>query len=216
MDLLPMYGKKPYEIINYRDPATSMTTPQTLEFNLVLDFDKEVKMVKDDWFDAFYSPTEKTYHIFGKDSAVVKNEYEKAIIDMIDKVQLKRSVDYYLLYYEDGLTITADTDFCGITAGHNLFPQFIQMCVDARSLPDSSLSIIVPENYTPLAQKLRFVLSLKGREIADGKSNIHLEIPVKAGLFLNFLLERRSNPDAQLQFRDEVLTADFTIDKMIK
>ena len=41
--------------------------------------------------------------------------------------------------------------------------------------------------------------------------NVHIEIPVKVGLFLNYLKDNKTNPDAQMLFRDEVLTCDFSM-----
>ena len=40
--------------------------------------------------------------------------------------------------------------------------------------------------------------------------NIHLEIPVKVGLFLNYLNDRITNPNAEMKYRNEVLSGDFT------
>ena len=54
------------------------------------------------------------------------------------------------------------------------------------------------------------------RQIVDDVLKISIEIPVKVGLFLNYLMEKKTNPDATMQFRDEVLTCEFTVPRGLR
>ena len=73
----------------------------------------------------------------------------------------------------------------------------------------SKTSLLNFENSLPRC--LVVVIPISENDLSNNDNiNIHLEIPVKVGLFLNYLNDRITNPNTEMKYRNEVLSGDFT------
>jgi hypothetical protein len=77
-------------------------------------------------------------------------------------------------------------------------------------------SIQVPDGYTPILPGLVLSFPVGENEVVNEDVTFHIEIPVKVGMFLTLLKDRFTYPEAEMQFRDEILTCDFTIPRNLK
>ena len=162
----------------------------------------------------FGKPAKEVYNSFEKASKKVKNRYN----ELFDKYNAEVEPHNYegvtsTVYYCGGLDMIADKDFAGIPAGKNLESAIIPFSVSPKVYGLTPVPTIdVPESYIPLGKGVAIYFPLEGHELVDGEEvTFHLEIPVKVGLLLTLLRDRLTDPDAQMQYRDEVLTCDFTI-----
>lgn len=163
----------------------------------------------------FYGkPSKITYDLFDKDSKKVKKAYSKVFDNYNAEVKPHNYEGVTsTVYYCGGLDMIADKDFAGIPAGKNLESAIIPFSVSPKVYGLTPVPTIdVPESYIPLGKGVAIYFPLEGHELVDGEEvTFHLEIPVKVGLMLTLLRDRLTDPDAQMQYRDEVLTCDFTI-----
>ena len=84
----------------------------------------------------------------------------------------------------------------------------------------SSIDILsgagIPEGYAPLSRSISIRIPTEGFEIYDEPVKLQFEIPVKVGLFLHYLNNKMSDPTTTMQFRDEVLTYEFTMSGVLR
>ncbi|MBR4002089.1 MAG: hypothetical protein IKI89_06970 [Bacteroidales bacterium] len=189
--------------------------PKSLAFTLEMDLD--IKMESFSSFitsDYRYCPSDIIFKSFGNSSKLVKNEYETAYESIKNSPDwVTHSLCLSSIYYCGGMVITASKEFAGIAAGDNL------ASVAEVYNPDSYYRlpfIDVPEGYLPLSRFATILIPMGDRQIVDDVLKISIEIPVKVGLFLNYLMEKKTNPDATMQFRDEVLTCEFTVPRGLR
>ena len=50
-------------------------------------------------------------------------------------------------------------------------------------------------------------------EVEEG-TELYISIPVRVGLYLNWLNDKLAEPDSQMEYRDEVLTCTIRIDNL--
>ena len=192
----------------------------TFAFEMDLDAEKESfsDFIASDYR---YHPSQSVFSSFGKDSGMVMNGYE-TVYESITKSPnwLGGGINSTTIYYNGGLVITSTEEFAGIPAGENL-ASVAHVYLDpyaysAFSLIDLLSVVGIPDNYAPLGRLIVIRIPTDGYQLADWAAKIHIEIPVKVGLFLNYLKDKETNPAATMQFRDEVLTCDFTTSKILK
>ena len=68
-----------------------------------------------------------------------------------------------------------------------------------------------PNEYLPLGRYISVLIPLGDYQFSYENVRFHFEIPVKVGLFLHYLKDKISDPNAEMQFKDEVLTCDFSM-----
>ena len=148
---------------------------------------------------------------FGDDASSVKGAYEQIYTEYRAKFGSNPDNEFITtVYYRDGLVITADKEFAGIPAGENLasilrvFPDCLK---DYTPIP----TIDAPQGYLPLKMAIPFKWWIGDLGVVEENVHFEVEMPVKVGMMLTLLRDRLTNPDAEMQFRDEVLTAQFTI-----
>jgi len=178
-----------------------------LDFSLYLDWDYDERYI-DMWMQGYIAwfPSEAVFDSFGEDKDIVKNCYYSVYSRL--SAQMDRTTT---VFYKEGVSITANKEFCGVPVGENLFPTVAQMRFNSENyklseecIPDGyktfcswSFDITIPKNnYKVLSESVRF----------------HVEIPVKVGMYLHYLLDKEKKPEAQMQFREEVLIGNFVSD----
>lgn len=155
-----------------------------------------------------YFPSANVFNSFGPDSKQVYNDFY-AIFDN----QVKPYSSTVTIYYGGNIIITSNAEVCGIAAGENLYPSVAGIkSSSSYKLPEDT----IPDGYEPLDYYFNISISAKGRNIVDGTPTFYISIPVKVGMYLSYLNEKRTNPEAKMQYRDEVLTGAVSIDKNIQ
>lgn len=188
----------------------------TFGFDMLLDVERESIQNGKDYR---YLPTEIVYSAFGKDSKDVRKEYEAVYKSIIRNPSKIKPLNSSSIFYDEGLVITSSEAFAGIPSGRNLasvahvFPDPI--AYNVLSVLDKS-NLGVPDRYSPLGRSIIITIPTEGFELVEKTADIHIEIPVKVGLFLTYLKDRKDNPNAVLQLRDEVLTCNFTIRQILQ
>lgn len=179
---------------------------------LYLSLDVDANHEEVDYPDCRFSPAASVYRSFGDDADYVKNTYEKEY-DRIRRLS-KGAYDYTTVYYSGrnnssgGFSLTADKTFAGRAPSEDLS--------DLATLKLGSTGISVPfapEEMESLSCGFSLNIPAGDFEVADDTVTLTLSIPVKVGLYLTWLHDSLSNPDAQMQFRDEVLEGSFRINK---
>ena len=110
------------------------------------------------------------------------------------------------------MKLTSSHDFHGIIAGDDL-SSIAYLYSDELPYDEYELPIItVPSDYQLLSPVMLVRIPLSEDDVIEDEDiTFHIELPVKVGMFLAMLNDRLTDPDAEMQFRDEVLTCDFTI-----
>ena len=175
-------------------------------------------------------PSDEIFAAFGNDADQIKTSYWEAFdnfgkcVDnsgkLIDSYRSGITSTTTVYINVNDIVITADTEFAGVPAGENLasIAHITDCSCNCGNKPISD--IIVPQNHFPLMNsgfRLWFRgADFEGYSIVRDDVNLHIEIPVKVGLFLTMLRDRLTNPEAEMQYRDEVLTCDCHITHNIK
>lgn len=162
-------------------------------------------------------PSKDVYNTFGTYSRRVKKAYN----DIFGAYYATANPNLGItstIYYCGGMIMTADKTFAGVPAGDNLAEVVIMPIPNDKYSHVSRYgftpipTIDVPEGYSIIGNNTAIYFPIDDHVLIDGEEvTFHLEIPVKVGLLLTLLRDRLTNPDAQMQYRDEVLTCDFTI-----
>lgn len=162
----------------------------------------------------FGKPAKEVYNSFEKASKKVKNRYN----ELFDKYNAEVEPHNYegvtsTVYYCGGLVMTADKEFAGVPAGENLEPVILPFSDIPKKYGLTPIPTInIPDGYSIIGKSIGIYFPIGSHELVAGEEvTFHLEIPVKVGLLLTLLRDRLIDPDAQMQYRDEVLTCDFTI-----
>lgn len=161
-------------------------------------------------------PRASIIEAFGEDAAKVKNAYQEIFNEY--RAHFGENPDNALVstvYYCGGLVITANKEFAGIPAGENLapilhvFPDYLK-----ESVPIPTID--VPENYIPLQLNNPIKFWIDGYEVVDDLVEFEVRMPVKIGMMLTLLRDRITDPYAEMQFKDEVLTGHFAIPRGLR
>lgn len=209
-----MYSFLPGECLKSSEIKKNVFSPsdyvravkEGIQLYLSLDVDANYEEV--DYPVCRFTPTASVYKSFGDDADYVKNTYEKEY----DKIrrQIKRSYDYITVYYSGEFSLTADKTFAGHAPSEDLS--------DLAYLHNGSKHISLSSSFAleemeSLSRGFSLIIPAGDFEVVDDTVTLTLSIPVKVGLYLTWLHDSLSNPDAQMQFRDEVLEGSFRIKK---
>ncbi len=176
-----------------------------------------------------YRPTDDVFQQFGVNSESLKDVYNN-VWSTIDYTQTT--------FFYDDVILTADTDFAGISKGENLAPLFMNPNADIDSYvapfsiqEDNMLCMQTfnlwvtygPENNMDdymnddavyhLVDKQAFLdfridISNKYKFVKESV-NFTLTIPVRSAQYLTWLNDKMSDENAQMTWKDEVLTCTF-------
>lgn len=130
----------------------------------------------------------------------------------------------------------ADKDFAGVKAGDNIISGYMNehdWAIAGRPEDVSGLLSFCPVKYIfnsvwdldkPFGDEFADYACVNGRvfgiyiptrdfEEIDEDVTFNLSVPVKVGLYLTWLNDKISDPEAPFPYRDETLTCTFTIHK---
>lgn len=180
---------------------------------------------------AKFIPSNAIFESFGENAPTIASNYENAWRSIINSPAGVTTV-----FYNSGIRLIADKDFAGFEKGTNiakdaltynqwwdkgkplydvlfdcLFPDF-QSAFCSGKCPVASVGETL-SNYELLMRCFSLRIRIGDFEEVDEDVTFTLEIPVKVGLYLTWLNDKISDPDAPFPYRDETLTCTFTIHK---
>ena len=151
------------------------------------------------------------------------NEYDDLYISKFHS----RDFSVRTILYNGGISLTANKEFAGFTAGENLAP--IVTCVpmydnlvqesgenpivtDARNTPSTAGEFLgIPLDYTSfMGARVEFSIPVEDYSLVNEQVTFELNIPVKVVMYLSWLNDKISDPDAPVPYSDEVLHCRFT------
>ena len=162
-----------------------------------------------------WCPNDEVFKTFGDDSKDVKESYY-SIVNSNQSIN-RYSDRWYRLttIFSDGtLSLKANKRFAEIEAGEEL--SGLAYISELRNAVQSPFPVVQPEGMNPLWRDVEIIIPLDNREIVNENVVMHIDIPVKVGMLLRTLQDRITDPEAPMQYRDEVLTCDFTIPKSLQ
>ncbi|MBQ6081293.1 MAG: hypothetical protein IJK91_02320 [Bacteroidales bacterium] len=179
---------------------------------------------------AHFEPDDEIFNTFGDNSGTVHSLYTATY-------RKTYNVGFYSsILYNTGISLVADTDFAGVKAGDNIaygymFEQDWEIAGRPEDVP--GLLSFCPVKYIfddywnlekPFGDEfsdyacfngIGFGIFIPTRDFEEVEEDVTftLSIPVKVGLYLTWLNDKISDPDAPFPYRDETLTCTFTIHK---
>lgn len=197
------------------DPGIeSIMNSATIRLSFSLDMNIETD-VSGFWNTEYrYIPGDESFSQFGSNSAKLSNEYER-VYKEIDFTSLSqgRSSAYSTVYYSGGMSLTSDRTFLDFAPGENIasLAFLVDYCpwIDKLEVP----GILHEAVGHTLGRAFTLAIPVDGYEVLDESITFNLSVPVKVGMYLTWLNERLTDPDAELHYRDETLTCNFTITK---
>lgn len=157
-----------------------------------------------------YLPTDDVFNAFVDNCPSIKELYEDAWHEVIEsRAGLCFSSS---IFYDSGISLTADKEFAGFPAGDNIASSvFFE-----GPVPANFHSIPVGDSFTYnyyLPQGFALRIPINDFDIVDEDITFNLSIPVKVGLYLTWLSNKLTDPDAPFPYREETLTCTFTVNK---
>lgn len=206
----------PYRVEKRFNAKTNKDEQIGITIALQLNLDKEYLPIAGQTDKTYgWLPTDAVFSSFGNSAQTVKNDFN-AVYGNFNKS--RPHSETVTIYYGD-VEITSNAEVCGVAPGENLYPSVFNFSsIDSASacsyqLPEDT----IPEGYFPLNPYAVFtILAKDGHEVVDGNPTFYFKIPVKVGMYLTYLNDKRTNPEAKMQYRDEVLTHTITIGKNVR
>lgn len=177
-------------------------------------------------------PGDKLYSLFGKNESSVKKAFESTFDALAQSYATSWGGSQFSLVtilYQGGISLKADRTFAGYSAGEDIGPALCCIREWSDYAKESGESIVltpyesynsagnigkyldIPMDYTSmLGTNVCFGLPAGDYEFTDEHITFELEIPVKVVMYLDWLNNKLSNPDAPIPCRDEVLHCRFT------
>lgn len=158
-----------------------------------------------------FCPNDETFNSFGDNSTEVKESYYSILNYALTTNKL---LQLTTIYNDGSFRLKANKRFAGIEAGEEL--SGLAYLAEVQYPYPSPFPINPPEGMVALPRSIEIRILLNDREIIDDTVIMHVEIPVKIGMLLHTLQDRLTDPDAPMQYQDEVLIGDLTIPKNMK
>ncbi|MBQ1167898.1 MAG: hypothetical protein II143_02250 [Bacteroidales bacterium] len=196
-------------------PADIDYHSRVFRFFLKMDLDVAKDTLK--MYDTFctnfrYVPSSTIYQEFGENKDSIGDEYEE-VYNSTDFVYPSYSCIYAtILYKRNTLSIRANHIFAG-TPAHEDFGSKVYVGIFSPHQQLPVTGIRYEEDYVALGYRIFIIIPVEDHQITNEAVSMTLEMPVKVGMYLHWLNDRISNPDAEMQYQDETLTCKFTIHK---
>lgn len=203
-----------------RSPALSFsnflindyTGPNGFVFSFTMDMNCEYSRLGPPWAsrDYRYLPTDDVFNAFEGSCPNIKELYEEVWQEVTDS----RAGNCFSssIFYDSGISLTADKEFAGFPAGDNIASSvFFE-----GPVPANFHSIPVGDSFTYnyyLPQGFALRIPINDFDIVDEDITFNLSIPVKVGLYMTWLSNKLTDPDAPFPYREETLTCTFTVNK---
>ncbi|MCQ2140223.1 MAG: hypothetical protein MJZ09_07610 [Bacteroidales bacterium] len=167
-----------------------------------------------------YFPSIESYEAFGANKKKIEKKYEEVCEDLRKSpIDNFKETKFITVIYDGGISLTADKPMLGHEQGENLMDLFKEEWVD-RSLFESSLfrSILgLPIDYHYMTCT-DFVLTTKKEyhRMSRDLVKFNLKIPVKIVMYLTWLNDMLTDPNAPLPIVNDTLHCQFTENFPIK
>ena len=167
---------------------------------------------------------------FGERSEEVKASFEEVFKDFAETYTARfHRGDFYVrtVLYNGGLSLTADKEYAGFAPGENIAPAvtcspYLDEMVEesgenpvvtsASNTPSNAGAILdLPLDYISfMGNGVEFSIPIDGFSLVEDTVTFELNIPVRVVMYLTWLNDRLTDPDAPVPYRDEVLHCRFT------
>lgn len=207
----PATTHRQYEIRRRINPETGKSETG-IYIRLYLNLEKEYSLFS--YQLGAWMPSDNVYASFGENANQVKKDY----VTLYDSFSKYGNSETVTIYSGDDIVISSNAKVCGVAPGNNLYPTLATFSTSFTSsapgyqLPEDT----IPAGNAPIGMSVSVYISSEEGEIVDGTPTFYISIPVKVGMYLTYLNEKRTNPEAKIQYRDEVLTGAVSIDKNIQ
>ena len=164
-------------------------------------------------------PSDEIYTSFGDNAMKVKAEFDKVFNKYIGYKGTSEAEILTILY--DGQTsLTADKEFAGYQPGANIpVSLYSEDVVTSPSYEMINSFFDLPLDYHNMLSR-KFTLCISEGTGAMQKVSetvtFELKIPVKVVMYLNWLNDKISDPDAPVTYEERELYCKFTIDFNLK
>lgn len=178
-------------------------------------------------------PTDEIFDEFGSNQKTVRKEYDALYETYATYCGHGQYTDdgVTTLLYNGGISLTADKDFAGYSAGEDLghlitgpydsgFSEVVESnggvdpVISTQSNIKSKLDPIfnIPLDYISMAGGfgIAFNIPMGDCELTEEEVTFELNIPVKVVMYLNWINDKISNPEALVPYEDKVLHCTFT------
>ena len=201
-------------------------------FSFTLTFSNDVKVKKDNGAQFNVVPSGELFSSFGSNKKAIMDEFDRIHQEVCDNYLSvyrgagRYSFDVMTILYNGGISLTCESEFAGHAAGENLasvitcFPRYDYLVKQSGENPiiaggfntpsNVGKNIEMPMEYiSMLGSAVKFSIPKGNYELVHTGANFRLEIPVRVVNYLTWLNDKISNPDAEIPYRDEVLTCSF-------
>lgn len=195
-------------------------------FSFQLKEKKEVKTSRTNNYEYYIVPSDEAYQSFGKNKKKVKEEYERLADEMLNHMHddyVWSPHNIMTIIYDGGISLTANRSVLGQAKGENLIHLFstyapvddhrFKVLDDDLVFPNQSWLVNevygLPIDYFTMMECGISIHSKYGYKPATQNVTLELKIPVKVVMFLTWLNDRMSNPDAPIPVKNDTLHCRF-------
>ena len=178
-----------------------------------------------------FVPADAVFSSFGENAPIVSKLYEETWRAGIDE-DAKSSI-----FLDSGVSFIADKDFAGYDAGTNIaeeiisynkwaqagmkatYKPIIELTSSFQSRFNDKIINISPivdalNNYDCFGDFICITIPIRDHKEIVEDITFTLTIPVKVGLYLTWLNDKLSDPDAPFPYYDDTLTCTFTVQRI--
>lgn len=178
------------------------------------DFDLNLKDIKYDSYKKSairYMPDDVAYTPFGNNASSVKSEFDHIFYEIEPNTPDRMSLCTIL--YNGGLSLTANKEFAGYKPGENLAPLLYIWVQDYQKYDFINSYFNIPVKYDFMLQThFGFSMPLEKYKKVEDSVIFELKLPVKVIMYLNWLNDKLSDPEAPVSYNDETLYCKFSTD----
>ena len=211
--------------INYKIVKNKQLEPAEFKFAFALDMASEIKYYGGDDNYILRIPPMSVYDEFGERGEKIKNIFENSLTEIFEKQPKFHGLGFFAtVFYDEGMTFTADKTFAGHPAGENLIPYCI---INGNNLDKDCTFIPASAVYLPLGTRFEYkymvpyrtmgdyniTFSCEGHEVVGEEVTFTWRIPVKVAMFLRWLDNQLEDPDAEMPFEERVLQGTVKLEK---
>ena len=176
-----------------------------------------------------HMPTDNVFKRFEANAKIVKKQYEE-VWSSIDSTEST-------FFYAGDIILTADVEFAGIPAGENLSgllkkPRNVSSYVEPFSIekeemlnlatatfrsvygPNNDMDSYFAEDYRaiPLDKQATITYGIPSDDYSFTIETVNftLQIPIKSAQYLTWLNDKLTDENAQMTWKEEVLTCSFS------
>lgn len=170
-------------------------------------------------------PSDDIFRSFGKNGAEVKADF----LDAYDGFTQNYSSSFYeyhgyevmTVLYDGGISLTADKDFAGYSAGENLAPHITGLLYNGEGVDpvishvnntsdNAGAFLDIPMDYVSMTEcGIGFRIPVGESEIIEESVVFDLKIPVKVVMYLNWLNDKIVDPNAPVPYEEKTLHCTF-------